>query len=438
MFRSRSSRRRDQEKSMSKFLRMVCGVALLSAACLWASVGGSIAGTVKDPAGRVVPNAEVTVRETTKGLSYQTHTDSKGHYIFPVLPVGHYELTVQSSGFSGYQRTDVVLDTNAALTLDASLEVGGVAQTVSVVDNSLHVETSSTQLGQVITGRQMTAVPLNGRSFTDLLSLQPGVAPQTSITSTTVQDVGATVLNPSGTLNPGTISVNGQREFANFFSVNGADVEEDVNAGTSIIPNLDAIDEFRIITSNFDAEYGEFSGGQINVITKSGANGFHGDAFEFLRNTDLDARNYFSPTRGAFRQNQFGGTIGGPIRRDRIFFFTDYQGTRQTQGIDTGNISVPSNADRMGNLADLSSGMSGVVGGPYCANLLTQKLGYGVTSGESYYVAGCVNSTQCVFPNAIIPQKAWSVPAQRMLQYIPAPNTPLGYATSAFNQVVRD
>ena len=167
-------------------------------------------------------------------------------------------------------------------------------------------------MGQVITGRQMTAVPLNGRSYTDLLSLQPGVAPQTSITSTTVQDVGATVLNPSGTLNPGTISVNGQREFANYFSVNGADVEEDVNAGTAVIPNLDSIAEFRIITSNFDAEYGEFSGGQINVITKSGSNAFHGNVFDFLRNTDLDARNYFSPTRGVFRQNQFGGTIGGP------------------------------------------------------------------------------------------------------------------------------
>src|ERR1700723_3546581 len=413
-------------------------VSLLSAAAAWASVGGSIAGTVKDPGGRVIPNAEVTLRESTTGISYQTHSDSKGLYTFPVLPVGHYELQVQATGFSGYQRTGVVLDTNAALTLDAGLQVGGVAQTISVEDNTLHVETTSTQLGQVITGRQMTAVPLDGRSYTDLLSLQPGVAPQTSITSTTVQDVGATVLNPSGTLNPGTISVNGQREFANYFSVNGADVEEDVNAGTSIIPNLDAIDEFRIITSNFDAEYGEFSGGQINVITKSGANGFHGDAFEFLRNPDLDARNYFSPTRGAFRQNQFGGTIGGPIRHDRIFFFTDYQGTRQTQGIDTGTISVPSSADRTGNLSDFGPQLVGVVGGPYFANLLTQKLGYGVTPGESYYVPGCTASAQCVFPNAVIPQRAWSVPAQRMLQYIPAPNTPTGFATSSFNQTVRD
>jgi len=199
-------------------------VSLLSAAAAWASVGGSISGTVKDPGGRVIPNASVTARESSTGLLYQTHSDNKGLYIFPVLPVGHYELQVEAPGFSGYQRTDVVLDTNAALTLDAVLKVGGVAQTVSVVDNALHVETTSTQLGQVITGRQMTAVPLDGRSYTDLLSLQPGVAPQTTITSTTVQDVGATVLNPSGTLNPGTISVNGQREFANYFSVNGADV----------------------------------------------------------------------------------------------------------------------------------------------------------------------------------------------------------------------
>ena len=220
--------------------------------------------------------------------------------------------------------------------------------------------------------------------------------------------------------------------------MNGADVEEDVNAGTSIIPNLDAIDEFRIITSNFDAEYGEFSGGQVNVITKSGGNKFHGNVFEFLRNTDLDARNYFSGDRGAFRQNQFGGTLGGPLHRDRVFFFADYQGTRQTEGIDTGNISVPSNADRSGNLADLSPQLVGVVGGPYLANLLTQKLGYGVTSGESYYVAGCTKSSQCVFPNAVIPQSAWSLPAQRLLQYIPAPNSTIGFSTSASNQIVRD
>jgi len=428
----------------SKCLKTLAFALFFSAALAWAIVGGSISGTVKDPSGRVVVNATMSVREVGNGLSYKTHTDSNGYYTLPVLPVGRYELAVQAPGFRGYQRKDIVLDTNAALRLDVALVVGGIDETVSVNDDALHVETTSTQLGQVISGRQMTAVPLNGRSYTDLLSLQAGVAPATTITSTTVQDVGATVLNPSGDLNPGTISVNGQREFANAFIVNGSDAEEDVNLGTAIVPNLDAIAEFRILTSNFDAEYGEFSGGQITVITKSGTNRFHGSAFEFLRNTSLDARNYFSPTRGVFRQNQFGGTIGGPIHKDKVFFFADYQGTRQTQGIDTGTISVPTTAQRSGNFFDpntQASDLTGTVGGPYFASLLSQKLGYTVTSGEPY--SGCATVAQaqqgqCVFPNGIIPQSAWSTPAQRLLQYIPAPNTPNGFATSAFNQLLRD
>jgi hypothetical protein len=289
----------------------------------------------------------------------------------------------------------------------------------------------------------MEAVPLDGRSFTDLLSLQAGVAPASSITSSTVQDVGATTLSPSGTLNPGTISVNGQREFANYFGVNGSDVEEDVNAGTAIIPNLDAIAEFRIITSNFDAEYGEFSGGQISVITKSGSNGFHGSAFNFLRNTDLNARNYFSPTRGAFRQNQFGGTFGGPLRRNKVFFFADYQGTRQTQGIDTGEISVPTQAQRGGSFINPSTGLSqltGCVSGPYLAGLLSKELSSSVASNDPYspQSVGCMPGRPAVFPTGSIPTTAWSIPAQWLLQYIPTPNTANEFATSAYNQTVRD
>ena len=190
----------------------------------------------------------------------------------------------------------------------------------------------------------MAAIPLNGRSYTDLLALQPGVAPcnLAHLQHPADQDVGVSALSPSGGLNPGTISINGQREFSNAFIVNGSDAEEDVNSGTAIIPNLDSIAEFRILTSNFDAEHGGYSGGQINVVTKSGTNEFHGDVFEFLRNANLDARNYFSPTRGAFDQNQLGGTFGGPLRKNEAFFFADYQGTRLTQGMDTGQIPVPS------------------------------------------------------------------------------------------------
>ena len=307
-----------------------------------AGVGGSISGTVTDASGGVVAKATVTATNTSTNIRQTLITDDKGYYSFTSLPVGTYDLEITDAAFRPYRRTSIILDANSALTVNAILELGSRSDVVTVVENQLHVETTSTQLGEVITAPQMTAVPLNGRSFTDLLTLQPGVAPVTSITSDTVQDVGASVLSPSGDLNPGTVSINGQREFANSFIVNGSDVEEDVNMGAAIIPNLDSIAEFRILTSNFDAEYGEFSGGQINVVTKSGTNAYHGDVFEFLRNTNLDARNYFSPTRGTFDQNQFGGTVGGPIRKNKIFFFADYQGTRSTQGVDSGQIPVPS------------------------------------------------------------------------------------------------
>ncbi len=236
--------------------------------------------------------------------------------------------------------------------------------------------------------------------------------------------------------------------FANSFLVNGSDVEEDVNMGAAIVPNLDSIAEFRILTNNFDAEYGEFSGGQINVVTKSGGNEVHGDVFEFARNTNLDARNYFSSTRGTFDQNQFGGTLGGPMRRNKIFFFADYQGTGSTQGVDTAQIPVPSMQDRTGNLADLASsfattGAKGnkvptAVSGPYWASLLSQKLGYGVSAGEAYYTPGCTAAT-CVFPNATIPKSAWSAPAVNLLKYIPTANNANGtFSTSVYNETLRD
>jgi hypothetical protein len=436
-----------------------------------AGVGGRISGTVKDSSGAVVPKASVSITNAETDVRQILTTDDNGAYSFLNVQVGRYNLEVSAAGFRPYQRTGIVVDANSELTIDAVLEVGARSDAVTVVDNQLHVDTSSTQIGEVITGTQMTAVPLNGRSYTDLLALQPGVAPVTSITSDTVQDVGASVLSPSGDLNPGTISINGQREFANAFIVNGSDVEEDVNMGAAIIPNLDSIAEFRILTSNFDAEYGEFSGGQINVVTKSGTNAFHGDLFEFLRNTNLDARNYFSPMRGAFDQNQFGGTVGGPIRKNKIFFFADYQGTRSTQGVDTGQIPVPSAQDRTtGNFSDLPLNSSGfnplgfcgvaapsleipcVVSGPNIATTLSTKLGYTVQPGEPYYFSGptqqhptggpCTSNnpaTGCVFPNATVPTSAWIAPGTNLLQYIPAPNNSNGtFSTSAFNQTLRD
>jgi Carboxypeptidase regulatory-like domain len=436
--------------SAKALLRSLEALTLASwlAVSAWASVGGSISGTVSDPSGAVIPAATVKVTNLETGLRQTVATDARGSYCFAGLPVGRYELEAASAGFQSYRRTGIGLDVNSALTVDAVLVVGSRADVVTVRESQLHVETTSTQMGELITSTQVTAVPLNGRSYTDLLSLQPGVEPATSITSDTVQDVGASVLSPSGDLNPGTISINGQREFANSFLVNGSDVEEDVNMGAAIIPDLDSIAEFRILTGSFDAEYGEFSGGQINVVTKSGTNSFHGDAFEFLRNTDLDARNYFSALRGSFDQDQFGGTFGGPLRKDKVFFFADYQGTRSVQGVDTGQIPVPSAQDRTGNLSDLAGSfvttdangntVPATVGGPYWAGLLSARLGYPVSSGEPYYTPGCNNAT-CVFPGAVIPQSAWSAPAARLLQYIPVSNNANGtFSTAASNLTLRD
>ena len=417
----------------------------------WAGIGGSVSGTVKDASGAVVSNANVSATNIDTGVHATLTTNGSGFYSFPQLNVGRYDIAIEKNGFKPYRRTGVTIDANSAVTVDAVLNVGGTSDAITVVEDQLQVETTSTQMGEVISGARMTAVPLNGRSFTELLSLQAGVAPVTTITSDTVQDVGASALSPSGDLNPGTISINGQREFANSFIVNGSDVEEDVNMGAAIVPNLDAISEFRIITNNFDAEYGEFSGGQINVVTKSGTNGFHGSGFEFLRNTNFDARNYFSPTRGAFNQNQFGGTFGGPIRKNSIFFFGDYQGTRSTEGFDTPQISLPSAQDQTGNLIDMANSFMTVdasgnpvpttVSGSYWAGLLSTKLGYTVSTGENYYTPGCTSTglNPCVLPGAVIPQSAWSAPATNLLKYIPAPNNANGtFSSSAYNTILRD
>jgi hypothetical protein len=434
--------RRHRGATASQILSAFLALSLLSAfaPALKANAGGSISGTVLDPGGAVVAGAKITATEASSGVRRATLTDVKGFYSFPALRVGRYDLEIDAAGFGAYKRSAIMVDTDSAVRVDATLAVGPVQEMVTVSGEGIHIDAADTQMGEVISGAKITGLPLLGRSYTDLLALQPGVIPITSTTSASIADVGASTFSPSGDLNPGTISISGQREVANGFDVNGADVEERINMGAAIIPNLDSIAEFRILTSNVDAQYGNYNGGQVIVVTKSGTNQFHGDAFEFLRNTALDARNFFSPTRGTFSQNQFGGTAGGPIIRNKVLFFADFQHTGTKQGIDTGLIQVPSLADRTGNLADLASQLTGVVGsGPNWPGMLSRELGYPVVAGEPYYSPGCSTTAQCVFPNAVIPQSVWSAPSRHLLQYIPAPN--LGgstFSTSALNQSLRD
>src|SRR3954466_2024296 len=374
-------------------------LTLLVTTAAWAQVGGSISGAVKDPSGAVIPGVAVTATNTTLGTVFNTVTDGQGLYSFPKLPVAKYDVTLQIDGFKPQKRTGIQVDADSAVQINVALELGEQSETVTVSVNAVRVDTVSTQLGEVVASQTMTSLSLNGRSYTDLLSIQPGVIPTTTIQSNSVIMAGVTgPVAPSGGLNPGIVSVSGQRETANGFYVNGSDVQERMNGGTGVVPNLDSIEEFRLLTNNFDPEYGNYNGGIVNVVTKSGSDMFRGNLFEFFRNTNLDARNYFSPERALFNQNQPGGTLGGALKRGKIFFFGDYRATRTTQGIETGNISVPSLLNRGGNFSDIASDLDGLVNGPNFANILSQRLGYAVRSGEPYFTAGCRTTSQCVFP----------------------------------------
>jgi hypothetical protein len=425
-----------------RYAVVAVSVSVLFAAVLaWASITGSISGVVTDTSGAVVSDAKVVATNTSTGVQTPVTTDAKGFYNLPSLPVGTYDIEITHPGFKTYRKTGLVIDANSALRVDANLAVGTINEKIEVTTDAVHVETQSTQMGEVIDSKKIEAVPLNGRSYTDLLALQPGVSPYTSSDTGTP---GVSDRSPSGGLNAGNQSVNGQRETSNGFMVNGSNVEEGKNNGAAIIPNLDSISEFRIITNNFDAEYGNYSGGQINVVTKSGTNGFHGSGFEFLRNTDFDATQYFATNVPVFRQNQFGGTFGGPIRKDKTFFFLDYQGTRQTQASPV-NTQLPSPANFTGNFQDSAGSLTGSLNGGGFAKLLNTRMNLPPNTlfdGEPYYFSGCTQS-QCVFPNAMIPTAAWSPVATKMLGLglFPQPNASnpsFNFASTQYAQKLRD
>jgi hypothetical protein len=447
-----------------RFLSILCFLSALFLASQFsfAAATGSVSGTVSDLSGAVITKARVTLINTATASQYTAISNDQGFFSFPSLPVGHYNVTIEAPGFNTRKKSDLIIDTDAALKLEATLTVADHTEQVNVEADSeaieVQVDTVATHLGEVVSGREIVSVALNGRSYTDLLALQPGIVPMSTQTPDSVVMAGATVaINPSGALNPGNQSIVGQREDANGFLVNGGDVKELMNGGTLIIPDLDSISEFRILTDNFDAEYGNYSGGIISVVTKSGTNQLHGSAFEFLRNTSLDAKNFFSIDGvEPYRQNQFGGTLGGPIKKNQLFFFSDYQGTRTTEGLSTGLISVPTLADRSGNLLDEASLFETGCNGPclvspcnvvgtclasQLSNSLSTAVGTPVTvsPGEPFYAAGCTTYTQCVFPNATFPASAWSAPAQNLLQYIPQPNVGSAtFSTGSQAETVRD
>src|SRR5712692_8517035 len=242
---------------------LIFALVLLLCGQLFAGVTASISGTVKDPSGATITGATVTATNTDTGIAQTQKTNAAGFYSFQSLPLGHYDVQVEQTGFKTFRQTGLVLDVNAALVVDASLKVGDVKEVVQVQSEAVHVETASTQLGEVIEGQKIVTVPLVSRSYTDLLALQPGVVPVASgLTGAyggIFNSAGFAVPKVSGDLNSGALSVNGQREANNGFLLNGAMVQEGGYGGATAIPNLDSIAEFRILTNNYDAEYGNYS-----------------------------------------------------------------------------------------------------------------------------------------------------------------------------------
>src|SRR5216684_4430683 len=403
-------------------------VTLLVSCILRADVTGSIQGVVRDRTQGAIAGVHITVTNTQTNFRQETNSGSDGSYRLLALAAGKYKLTVTAGGFRTFTETDIEVKVNDQLKYDVTLNVGTVTEHVEIVANAVQVQTESTQLGDVIDSKKMLALPLNGRSYLDLLGLQAGVAPATA--GTIQQD--RPVAGVSGVLsNAGNISVNGQRETAKAFLVNGGDVSEGRNLGAGLVPNLDSIEEFRLITNSFDAEYGKFSGAVMNAITKSGTNGFHGDVFEFLRNDKFDAKNYFFQGKSELRRNQFGYAAGGPIWKNKLFWFSDYQGTREVSGAEA-SANVLTDDQRQGNFDP--STLTGTVDGGYWADLLNTRLGLPagtIKVDEPYSFVGCADTSQCVFPGGVIPQAAWSAPSKAILPFIPAA-TP-GGCTSGVN-----
>jgi len=417
---------------------------ILASSAAWANDSSSISGTVADPTGAAIPGATIVLKDLVTGENHNSVSDAAGTYTFSVTS-GRYEVQITSTGFKVFQRGPLQVSDGTTFRLDAVLTVDSAGTVVEVSADAPAIDLSNTQVGESLSANKMSSVPLNGRSFTDLLATQPGVIPASSAQPNAVVMSGCTNTPPSGDLDAGNLSVSGQRETANGFFVNGSIVEEDFNNGTAVVPTLDSIDNLRVLTNNFDAEYGNFSGGQVQVTTKSGGTAIHGSLFEFLRNTGLDARNYFARDRAVYDRNQYGGAVGGPIRSNEAFFFLDYQGTRMTQGQETGNIFVPSMEDRNGNLLDLANQLTRTVSSAYWATQLAHKLGYSVQAGEPYYFlasnAGpaCSSNSQCVFPDGRVPTSVWSVPAKNLMQYVPQPNVGLNqFSNSSENETLND
>jgi hypothetical protein len=323
----------------------------LPLACLYAAEpSGSISGSVLDPSGAPVPKTRVTVTNTATGLNRETTTASDGGFVFPLIAVGPYTVTAEAAGFRRFEQRGVVVATDVNVTVPVALQVGDVTETVKVEAQAALVETRSGTLGQVVNQQKIVELPLNGRNAATLVLLSPGTTDLGAGNSRGAGDVTHSADYPGAQ----AITSNGSRsEGVNYF-LDGASNQDPWTNVNNPFPNPDALEEFSVQTNNYSAEYGRASGAVVNIVTKSGTNKFHGSLFEFLRNGAMNARNFFAPVPDHLKRNQYGGSAGGPIIRDKLFFFGAYQGT-QLRNISTGNNTfVLTPAQRSGNFTSVT------------------------------------------------------------------------------------
>lgn len=401
----------------------------LSGSLLAQGTGGRILGRINDPSGAVLANVKVTAVNDGTAVSHDANTNDSGDYVFPNLPVGTYSLTFDLTGFKKVVRHNISLDVNEVITLNMTMQLGATQEVVDVTSEAPLVDTTSTQLGAVMGDRQVSNLPLNSRDTYQLLQLQPGV----------MSTVGSSNSLIYGSDSPGAVSVNGGRGRSNNFSVNGGDANDLFANLPSVQPSPDSIQEFRVLTNTFDAEYGRNSGSVVNVVTKSGTNDLHGSTYEFFRNKVLNANNYcltvvegLPCNKPQSNQNQFGGTLGGPIVKNHTFFFASYEGRRVRQGIQSPAVNVPSAQERpsatqpyadfrdIGGFDTQNPGMA-VINNP---QLLDSRSNNGVTCDQAVgfpggIPAGTLYTT--IFQNGQIPLACMDPTAVDLLQLVPTP-----------------
>jgi hypothetical protein len=354
---------------VSMFLCLELGLGLFGQSI------SQISGTVKDASGSAIPGAQVTVTQTDTGLTRTAQADPNGIYSLPSLPLGPYRMEVKKEGFSTYVQSGIVLQVDTAPTIDPVLKVGALSESVQVEAAAAMVETHSTGVGQVVNSQDVVELPLNGREITQLITLAGG---------SNIVQYGFGQQPSSGNLvssknypNEALVSVAGGMLNGTTYLLDGGTHNDPFNNLNLPLPFPDAIQEFKVETSSLPAEYGQHSAGAVNVVSKSGSNEFHGDAFEFVRNGDFNARDFFASKSDNLKRNQFGGTLGGPIKKNKLFFFLGYQGTLIRSAPAATPAVVPTAAELLGNFQAYESqcfAKPQTLKAPYVNNILPPSL----------------------------------------------------------------